>query len=115
MPHIQKTKKLLTMILRYCAYILLNIQCASLESWSTYYSRFLRARGYSPEAAQKQFSASEDWRKKHNVAQVYYTIKPEDLDYSRRFYPCWTGRRDKVLQMQSFNISPVFRGIFFWF
>ena len=58
----------------------------------------MRARGFSPEAAQKQFSASEDWRKKHNVAQVYISTKPEDLEYSRRFYPCWTGRRDKVLQ-----------------
>jgi len=27
---------------------------------------------------------------------VYYTIKPEDLEFSRRFYPCWTGRRDKL-------------------
>lgn len=58
--------------------------------------RFLRARSFNPEAAQKQFSASEDWRKKHNVTQVYYNTKPEDLRNSRRFYPRWTGRRDKL-------------------
>ena len=76
-----------------------------------YYSRFLRARGFSPEAALKQFSASEDWRKKHNVAQVYYSTVPEDLEYSRRFYPCWTGRRDKVgstTKQILFNILSVF-------
>lgn len=68
----------------------------SLSTNSIYHSRFLRARSFIPEAAQKQFSAAEEWRKKHNVAQVYHSIKSEDLEYSRRFYPRWTGRRDKV-------------------
>ena len=104
-PHVQKTTKLLTTIQHYCAlsYSISNVSKHNLIILIYfYYSRFLRARSFSPVAAQKQFSASENWRKKHNVAQVYYTTKPEDLEYSRRFYPCWTGRRDKVLQKQFF-------------
>ncbi|KAH9480189.1 Sec14 cytosolic factor [Psilocybe cubensis] len=58
--------------------------------------RFLRARSFNPSAAQKQFADAENWRKKHNVTEIYKEIGAEDLDLSRRFYPRWTGRRDKL-------------------
>ncbi|PPQ86317.1 hypothetical protein CVT25_005618 [Psilocybe cyanescens] len=58
--------------------------------------RFLRARNFNPVTAQKQFADTENWRKKHNVTKLYHGISPEDLDLSRRFYPRWTGRRDKL-------------------
>ncbi|CAA7265447.1 unnamed protein product [Cyclocybe aegerita] len=58
--------------------------------------RFLRARGFNPTAAQKQFADSESWRKKHNVPKVYHELTPEDMEHAQRFYPRWTGRRDKL-------------------
>ncbi|KAJ3516962.1 hypothetical protein NLJ89_g796 [Agrocybe chaxingu] len=58
--------------------------------------RFLRARGFNPAAAQKQFADSEGWRKKHNVPKVYHELTPDDMEHAQRFYPRWTGRRDKL-------------------
>ncbi|KAF8158513.1 CRAL/TRIO domain-containing protein [Crassisporium funariophilum] len=58
--------------------------------------RFLRARSFNPSAAQKQFADSEEWRAKHNVKEVYRNASAEDIEHSTKFYPRWTGRRDKL-------------------
>ncbi|PPR07267.1 hypothetical protein CVT26_012427 [Gymnopilus dilepis] len=58
--------------------------------------RFLRARSFNPAAAQKQFTDTENWRKKHDVPRLFYEISDEDFEHSKRFYPRWTGRRDKL-------------------
>jgi len=57
--------------------------------------RFLRARRYDPEKAEKQFSDTEAWRQKHNVDNLFATFDLIELETSKRFYPRWTGRRDK--------------------
>ena len=58
--------------------------------------RFLRARGFDPAAAQQQFAATEQWRKQHDVDNLYASFTADELQTSRRFYPRWTGHRDKV-------------------
>jgi len=57
--------------------------------------RFLRARNWDPAAALKQFSDTQDWRRKHDVDNLFATFDSAELENSRRFYPRWTGRRDK--------------------
>lgn len=58
--------------------------------------RFLRARRYDVDKAQKQFSDTEAWRKQHNVDELFRTFDVNEMESARRFYPRWTGRRDKV-------------------
>ena len=58
--------------------------------------RFLRARGFNIAAAQKQFTDAENWRKKYDVHKLYQGMNVETIEHARRFYPRWTGRRDKV-------------------
>ncbi|CAA7265448.1 unnamed protein product [Cyclocybe aegerita] len=58
--------------------------------------RFLRARSFNPTAAQKQFSECENWRKTHQICKLYYKMSDEDVEHAQRFYPRWTGRRDKL-------------------
>ena len=60
------------------------------------YSRFLRARNWDVLAAQKQFADYKVWLKKHNVLQVLRDLSPADMLRTQRYYPRWTGRRDKV-------------------
>ncbi|KAF7296528.1 Sec14 cytosolic factor [Mycena chlorophos] len=57
--------------------------------------RFLRARSFDPAAALKQFSDSMEWRKQNDVDNLYATFDVDEMEDSRRFYPRWTGRRDK--------------------
>ncbi|KAG6819667.1 hypothetical protein H0H93_009747 [Arthromyces matolae] len=57
--------------------------------------RFLRARGFSVNPAQKQFSDAEKWRNEHDVGNLYTTFDPVEFEAAKRFYPRWTGRRDK--------------------
>ncbi|EKM79113.1 hypothetical protein AGABI1DRAFT_106707 [Agaricus bisporus var. burnettii JB137-S8] len=57
--------------------------------------RFLRARNWQPAAAQKQFKDAEAWRSKHDVYNLYATFDSEEFEHSKRYYPRWTGRRDK--------------------
>ncbi|PIL22322.1 hypothetical protein GSI_15010 [Ganoderma sinense ZZ0214-1] len=57
--------------------------------------RFLRARRFDPHKASKQFADAEAWRAKHNVEALYATFPVDEFETSRRFYPRWTGRRDK--------------------
>ncbi len=58
--------------------------------------RFLRARRFDPKKAMKQFADSEAWRAKHNVEALYASFPVDEFERARRFYPRWTGRRDKV-------------------
>ncbi|KAH8077045.1 CRAL/TRIO domain-containing protein [Cristinia sonorae] len=57
--------------------------------------RFLRARRFDPIKAQKQFADAEAWRKKHNVDELFASFDVEEFELSKKFYPKWTGRRDK--------------------
>ncbi|KAI0246368.1 CRAL-TRIO domain-containing protein [Lactifluus subvellereus] len=57
--------------------------------------RFLRARKFDPVKAHKQFAATEAWRRKNDVLNLYAAFDPDDLESAKRFYPRWTGRRDK--------------------
>lgn len=58
--------------------------------------RFLRARSWQPHLAQEQFQDAENWRLNHDVNNLYATFDLEEFEYAKRFYPRWTGRRDKV-------------------
>ncbi|KAF8208586.1 CRAL/TRIO domain-containing protein [Mycena galopus ATCC 62051] len=57
--------------------------------------RFLRARSFDPTAALKQFSDSDKWRREHDADNLFKTFDATEFENSRRFYPRWTGRRDK--------------------
>ncbi|KAH9973921.1 CRAL/TRIO domain-containing protein [Russula compacta] len=57
--------------------------------------RFLRARKFDPAKAHKQFASTETWRRKNDVLNVYATFDPDELESAKRFYPRWTGHRDK--------------------
>ncbi|KIY47637.1 CRAL/TRIO domain-containing protein [Fistulina hepatica ATCC 64428] len=57
--------------------------------------RFLRARSFKPDAAQKQFAETERWREHHAVDELYRTFDPVEFESTRRFYPRWTGHRDR--------------------
>ncbi|KAI1793227.1 CRAL/TRIO domain-containing protein [Ganoderma leucocontextum] len=57
--------------------------------------RFLRARRFDPQKASKQFADAEAWRAKHTVETLYATFPVDEFENTRRFYPRWTGRRDK--------------------
>lgn len=67
-------------------------------------SRFLRARRFDLVKAQKQFSDAEAWRKKHNVDQLFATFPEDEFETAKRFYPRWTGRRDKVRFSTIYNM-----------
>jgi len=58
--------------------------------------RFLRARAFNVAAAQRQFTDAENWRKKHDVHNLYHEMSAEIIENAKRFYPRWTGRRDKL-------------------
>ncbi|KAJ8582366.1 CRAL/TRIO domain-containing protein [Rhizopogon salebrosus TDB-379] len=58
--------------------------------------RFLRARRYDADKAEKQFSDAEAWRKQHNVDELFRTFETNEMELSKMFYPRWTGRRDKA-------------------
>lgn len=66
-----------------------------------YNSRFLRARNFDPAKAHKKFAATEAWRSENRVLDLYATFDSDELESAKRFYPRWTGRRDKV----SVNLS----------
>jgi hypothetical protein len=59
-------------------------------------SRFLNARKSDPAKAHKQFAATEAWRRENRVLDLYATFDSDELESAKRFYPRWTGRRDKV-------------------
>ncbi|KAL0565156.1 hypothetical protein V5O48_016874 [Marasmius crinis-equi] len=57
--------------------------------------RFLRARRFDVKGAVKQFSDTQKWRRKHDVDNLFATFPTDEFEDARRFYPRWTGRRDK--------------------
>ncbi|THH11663.1 hypothetical protein EW145_g494 [Phellinidium pouzarii] len=57
--------------------------------------RFLRARKFDVAKAKKQFSDRIKWEKVHNVHELFANFPTEEFENSRRYYPRWTGRRDK--------------------
>lgn len=61
-----------------------------------YHRRFLRARNFDLAAAQKQLADTESWRRTNDVDNLYATFDPMEFEKAKRFYPRWTGRRDKV-------------------
>lgn len=65
------------------------------------YSRFLRARKFDVDKAHKQFADTSSWRTQHDVENLYATFDPEEMELAKRFYPRWTGRRDKVTTFNS--------------
>ena len=69
--------------------------------------RFLRARGFSPAHAQTQFAATQQWRKDHDVDRLYLTFDVDEFEEAKRFYPRWTGRRDKVRFVSLFSLNDV--------
>jgi hypothetical protein len=75
------------------AFFFLSHMCYQIRSD---HRRFLRARKFDPTKAHKQLAATEAWRAKHDVLNLYSTFDPDELESARRFYPRWTGRRDKV-------------------
>ncbi|KAG8773878.1 hypothetical protein FRC12_002275 [Ceratobasidium sp. 428] len=73
--------------------------------------RFLRARRYSPTNAAQHFRTVEKWRTQHDVDNLYKTgFDLKEFEDMKKFYPRFTGRRDKVrkatFHYYSFN-SPI--------
>jgi len=74
--------------------------------------RFLRARRFDPEKAQKQFSDTLAWRKKYDVDNLFANFDTEEFEASRRYYPRWTGRRDRDgLPLYVYRIASLSNGI----
>ncbi|KAF2738023.1 CRAL/TRIO domain-containing protein [Polyplosphaeria fusca] len=70
--------------------------------------RFLRARRFNPPEAFKQFKATEDWRKEHDVVGLYEKIDTDEFEQTRRLYPQWIGRRDKRgIPVFVFEVAPL--------
>jgi hypothetical protein len=46
--------------------------------------------------AQTKFQNTEKWRKDMDVNKLFANFDPVEFESARRFYPRWTGRRDKV-------------------
>ncbi|KAH8114662.1 CRAL/TRIO domain-containing protein [Phellopilus nigrolimitatus] len=57
--------------------------------------RFLRARRFDPVKAQKQFADRAAWEKEHDVYRLFANFPSDEFENSRRYYPRWTGRRDR--------------------
>ncbi|KAL5501518.1 hypothetical protein ACEPAH_8778 [Sanghuangporus vaninii] len=58
-------------------------------------ARFLRARRFDPIKAEKQFADRLSWEKKHDVHDLFANFPTDEFENSRRYYPRWTGRRDR--------------------
>jgi len=65
--------------------------------------RFLRARKFDVGKAHKQFADTSSWRADHDVENLYVTFDPDEMESAKRFYPRWTGRRDKGFQCTSID------------
>ncbi|KAF3124306.1 hypothetical protein TWF225_001346 [Orbilia oligospora] len=60
-----------------------------------YLLKFLRAGRFNLTAAFRQFETTEKWRKNGAVDQIYDTFDVKEFEETRKYYPQWTGRRDK--------------------
>ncbi|KAF2129997.1 CRAL/TRIO domain-containing protein [Dothidotthia symphoricarpi CBS 119687] len=70
--------------------------------------RFLRARRFIPQEAFKQFKETEDWRRDHNILELYGAIEAAEYEQTRRLYPQWIGRRDKRgIPVYLFEVAPL--------
>lgn len=59
-------------------------------------SRFLRARKFDVQGAFDQFSATEAWRKKEKVTELYDEFDVDEYStLAQSVYPQFTGRRTK--------------------
>lgn len=79
-------------------------------------SRFLHARKSDPAKAHKQFAATEAWRRENRVLDLYATFDSDELESAKRFYPRWTGRRDKVSVnlCRVIHVHPIRRAFTAW-
>ncbi|KAG9315548.1 CRAL/TRIO domain-containing protein [Chiua virens] len=61
--------------------------------------RFLRARRFDLNKAEKQFARAEAWRKQHRVDDLFKAFDTAELESSRRFYPAldWATRQSLPL------------------
>ncbi|KAJ5241644.1 uncharacterized protein N7469_003235 [Penicillium citrinum] len=80
-------------------------RCDGLSDSSTLL-RFLTARKNDPNAALGQLQQSVDFRQDRDILRLYDVVDTEDFEQARRFYPHWTGRRNKEgLPICYFDIS----------
>ncbi|OOO09020.1 cellular retinaldehyde-binding/triple function domain protein [Aspergillus oryzae] len=57
--------------------------------------RFFKASHLNPHRALQQLEEATRFREEQHVLHLYMTIHVDDFEDTRRFYPHWTGRRDK--------------------
>ncbi|KAK6360062.1 hypothetical protein TWF730_006216 [Orbilia blumenaviensis] len=57
--------------------------------------KFLRAGRFKLAAACQQFGATEKWRKTSGIDEIYDNFDVNEFEETRKYYPQWTGRRDK--------------------
>ncbi|KAG8899144.1 hypothetical protein FRB99_006895 [Tulasnella sp. 403] len=69
---------------------------ANLTYAGTVYRRFLRARGFVPSKALKQFTDAEAWRNRMDIENLYANFNAEEFVNAQNCYPMWIGRRDKM-------------------
>ncbi|KAF3932583.1 Patellin-3 [Dactylellina cionopaga] len=60
-----------------------------------YLLRFLRAGRFNLQAAFRQFEITSKWRKNGAIDEIYNDFDVKEFEETRKYYPQWTGRRDK--------------------
>ncbi|KAF3928604.1 hypothetical protein AA313_de0203717 [Arthrobotrys entomopaga] len=60
-----------------------------------YLLKFLRAGRFNLQAALQQFQLTEKWRKNGGIDGIYDDFDVKEFEETRKYYPQWTGRRDK--------------------
>ncbi|KAK6504537.1 hypothetical protein TWF481_006478 [Arthrobotrys musiformis] len=60
-----------------------------------YLLKFLRAGRFNLAAALRQFETTDRWRKGGAVDDIYNDFDVKEFEETRKYYPQWTGRRDK--------------------
>ncbi|KAK6528610.1 hypothetical protein TWF281_009848 [Arthrobotrys megalospora] len=61
----------------------------------SYLLKFLRAGRFNLAAAFRQFETTERWRKNGGIDEIYDDFDVKEFEETRKYYPQWTGRRDK--------------------
>ncbi|KAK6345760.1 hypothetical protein TWF718_007667 [Orbilia javanica] len=57
--------------------------------------KFLRASRFNLVPALRQFETTEKWRKDGAINEIYDGFDVKEFEETRKYYPQWTGRRDK--------------------